>query len=136
MGNKFADQYSFLHFCVGAVAYYWQLSLRDAFILHFIFEIVENTPLGMRFINRFFVRSGSFGWPGGKDKPDSALNIVGDNAFFVLGWITAQKLDEVGTELGWYERHDKNVNRLQWYTCCVTLNVFLPRRTCYVRVGA
>ena len=107
MGNKFADQYSFLHFCVGAVAYYWQLSLRDAFILHFIFEIVENTPLGMRFINRFFVRSGSFGWPGGKDKPDSALNIVGDNAFFVLGWITAQKLDEVGTELGWYERHIK-----------------------------
>lgn len=105
MGNQFADQYSFLHFCVGAIAYYWQLSLRDAFILHLIFELTENTQMGIRFINKFFVREGGVGWPGGKDKADSPINILGDNISFVLGWVSAQKLDIIGSQRKWYVRH-------------------------------
>lgn len=99
MGNQLADQYSFLHFCVGAIAYYWQLSLRDAIILHLIFELTENTQLGIKFINKFFVREG------GKDKADSPINIVGDNISFILGWFTAQKLDVIGSQRKWYVRH-------------------------------
>ena len=107
MGNQFMDQYSFLHFCVGAVAYYWQLSLRDAFILHFIFEITENTQFGMKIINKLFVRKGGFGWPGGKDRPDDVINILGDNVSFIVGWIVAQKLDKIGSLRGWYVKHIK-----------------------------
>lgn len=105
MGKQFADQYSFLHFCVGSVAYYWNLSLRDAFILHLFFEIMENTPLGMKIINKFFVRNHGVGWPGGKDRADGLLNIVGDNIFFTAGWITARQLDLLGNRRGWYQKH-------------------------------
>lgn len=105
MGNQIADQYSLLHFCVGVIAYYWQFSLKDAFILHLIFEITENTPIGMKLINKFFVRKNGVGWPGGKDRADGFLNMIGDNIFFVVGWVTANQLDLIGNQRGWYQRH-------------------------------
>lgn len=108
MGNNFADQYSFLHFCVGAVAYFWRLSLRSSFLIHLVFELVENTPTGMKIINKLFVGEGPLTWPGGKDRPDGWVNMVGDNVFFVAGWIVAQQLDRVGSERGWYLRHTGN----------------------------
>ena len=41
MGNKFIDQYSLLHFAVGIVVYFWDISLLSWFVLHTIFELIE-----------------------------------------------------------------------------------------------
>ena len=44
MGYRFIDQYSYLHFVVGATVFYWNISLFQWFLIHTLFEIVENTP--------------------------------------------------------------------------------------------
>ena len=72
MGENTFDQYSFLHFSVGAVAYYWDINLKNLILLHTLFEFLENTVEGIKLINKFKY------WPGGKDKADSPLNILGD----------------------------------------------------------
>ena len=104
MGYNMFDQYSFLHFCVGAFFYYWQVPFNVALAMHILFEIVENTPQGMRFINSTFVREGMFGWPGGKDKSDLGINMVGDNISFALGWYVARSLDTAGYHRNWYRK--------------------------------
>ena len=43
MGKNIIDQYSYLHFAVGIILFYWDIDLITAIILHTIFEIVENT---------------------------------------------------------------------------------------------
>ena len=83
MGENLFDQYSFLHFSVGAVAYYWDINLKNLIILHIIFELLENTVEGIKLINKFKY------WPGGKDKADSPLNMVGDTISAILGWLVA-----------------------------------------------
>ena len=99
MGQQFADQYSFLHFSVGVVAYFWRVKLGWWLVLHTLFELGENSPAGMQLINRVNV------WPGGKPQPDSMVNIVGDTAFAMVGWMAACALDRVGDRYGWYKRH-------------------------------
>ena len=84
MGLKFMDGYSYLHFAVGVVMYYWNISLVTSTILHTIFEFLENTDEGMKFINKYM----KF-WPGGKPYRDSFINNMGDTVFFVLGWLSA-----------------------------------------------
>lgn len=101
MGTKLADQYSYLHFAVGVVVYFWGVSLKNWFIIHFIFEILENTEIGMQFINSTL---GGY-WPGGKTYPDSNINILGDNIFAVLGWLSAYYLDRLGSKYKWYDPH-------------------------------
>jgi hypothetical protein len=64
---------------------------------HLLFEIIENTPVGMRLINEYFTF-----WPGGKPKADSFVNIVGDNIGGILGWVTASYLDKLGIKFKWY----------------------------------
>jgi hypothetical protein len=105
MGNYFADQYSLLHFSVGVLSYYWNIPFLLAIVVHILFEIIENTNQGMSFINTLFVGKGLLTWPGGKDKPDELINIIGDNVFFALGWIVSQILDVLGSKYGWYVRH-------------------------------
>ena len=100
MGTYFMDQYSLLHFAVGIVMYFWGLSLRHAFVLHTIFELSENTELGMRFINSNFSM-----WPGGKPKADSNLNILGDTVFALIGFWLARYVDIKGNQFGWYQKH-------------------------------
>ena len=41
MGENTFDRYSFLHFSVGAVAYYWDINLKNLIILHTLFEFLE-----------------------------------------------------------------------------------------------
>ena len=48
-----------------------------------IFEYVENTKYGMNIINKFVY------WPGGKEKPDSLINSLGDQFYAVIGWVSA-----------------------------------------------
>jgi hypothetical protein len=89
MGLHFCDQYSLLHFSVGVVMYFWGFSLWSAFAIHTIFELLENTQLGMKFITDYFTL-----WPGGKTFADSHLNMFGDTVFFLAGFVSAQLLDE------------------------------------------
>jgi hypothetical protein len=86
MGVLFVDAYSLLHFAVGIVCYFWGMSLPMFIFLHIIFELVENTPKGMKFINTNFKGI----WPGGKDYADSNKNRYGDVFFGVIGWLIAK----------------------------------------------
>jgi hypothetical protein len=51
MGTRFLDQYTYLHFAVGIIVYFWNISLLNWIILHTIFEFLENTKTGMKLIN-------------------------------------------------------------------------------------
>ena len=99
MGHNFADQYSFLHFSVGVVVYFWKLPLGWWFLVHSLFEFLENTDVGIRFINNLPL------WPGGKPGADSMINILGDTTFAMLGWIVAYSIDKMGHRLEWYKSH-------------------------------
>jgi hypothetical protein len=81
MGVHFTDKYSLLHFASGIIAYYWDISFILWFIIHLLFEYVENTNIGMKIINKITL------WPGGKEKPDTILNRIGDQFYGLLGWI-------------------------------------------------
>jgi hypothetical protein len=84
MGTRFMDKYSLLHFAVGIISRYWNITLLGLFIIHILFEFAENTTQGMYFINTWIPI-----WPGGKTHSDSFVNRIGDTVFAGLGWIAA-----------------------------------------------
>ena len=88
MGKYFTDQYSLLHFAVGIIAYFWGMSFKNLIIIHTLFEILENTVMGMKVINDYITY-----WPGGKSQSDEIINRVGDTVFAGLGWIVAKSID-------------------------------------------
>jgi hypothetical protein len=102
MGYQTFDQFTYLHFASGIIAYFWGLPIYLWFILHTIFEILENTKFGITFINKYLIF-----WPGGKPKADSFINIVGDTIGAMIGWISAYYLDHLGHTYGWYNLHIK-----------------------------
>lgn len=89
MGYTLLDQYSLLHFAVGVIFYFLNFRWITLLILHTIFEIVENTKWGMKFINKYFISW----WPGGKDHPDNILNRFGDTLSALIGWFFSYWLD-------------------------------------------
>ena len=91
MGLRLIDKYSLLHFAVGIVAYFWSISLFMTIMLHILFECIENTPIGMKLINTYFIGW----WPGGKIHPDNLTNMMSDVVFTVFGWLLAWKLNEL-----------------------------------------
>ena len=101
---RFADQFSLLHFSVGTIAYFWNIPFFIALIIHAIFEWIENTKFGMEIIKNWIINPGLFKWPGGKYQADSSINILGDNVFFAIGWITAYILDILSDKYNWYEK--------------------------------
>jgi len=90
MGYQYFDKYTYLHFAVGIVVYFWNISLIHFVILHTIFEFLENTQIGMNIINQYIVF-----WPGGKPHPDSIKNNIGDTLSAVFGWLSAYYLDKL-----------------------------------------
>ena len=88
MGNYFFDQYMLLHFSVGVVAYFWGTDFWMANLVHLVFELTENTTMGMWVINNLFTA-----WPGGKPRADAYVNMVSDQIGFGVGWLVAQWLD-------------------------------------------
>ena len=86
MGDTIFDKYSLLHFGSGAVARALGIRLLWWMIAHIAFELVENTEGGMKFINENLTW-----WPGGKDRADDWINIVGDNIAALVGWVAANK---------------------------------------------
>ena len=100
MGTLLFDQYSLLHFASGVIAYFFGISFEVWILLHIVFELTENTESGMKIINTYL----KF-WPGGKPKPDTTINSLGDVISGAAGWLVAYKLDELGDKFGWYEGH-------------------------------
>ena len=100
MGNKLLDQYTYLHFACGIIAYFWNISYLNWFVIHTMFELLENTEMGMNIINKYMIF-----WPGGKPKSDSIINIVGDTLGAIVGWLSAYLLDRLGNKYGWYALH-------------------------------
>lgn len=90
MGKKFFDGYSLLHFFVGGIFYYWNISFYTSIILHIVFEIVENTQYGIYFINEYIKL-----WPGGKPFSDSLINSIGDTFFFILGYLFSREIIKI-----------------------------------------
>lgn len=102
MGNNFFDQYTYLHFAVGIITYFFNVSLLNLIILHTIFELLENTKTGIHIINKYI-----YFWPGGKPKPDSNINKIGDTIGSILGWLSSYFLDKLGNHYKWYNLHIK-----------------------------
>ena len=102
MGYQYFDQYTYLHFAVGIVVYFWNISLLNWVILHTIFEFLENSQMGLNIIDQYIVF-----WPGGKQKSDTIINSVGDTVGSVLGWLSAYYLDKLGNNYKWYALHIK-----------------------------
>tara|TARA_Y100001968_G_C19352694_1_gene715530 strand:+ start:391 stop:696 length:306 start_codon:yes stop_codon:yes gene_type:complete len=100
MGYLLFDQYTLLHFSTGVIAYFWNISFPLWIIIHVLFEIIENTKLGIYFINNYITF-----WPGGKPKADSLINIIGDNIGGIFGWQVANYLDKLGEKYNWYRSH-------------------------------
>lgn len=97
MGIYLFDQYSLLHFASGVIAYFFGINWVVWFLLHSLFEFIENTNMGMIFINNYLTF-----WPGGKPYPDSFLNNIGDTISAMAGWALAKYFDKVGVEQKWY----------------------------------
>ena len=107
MGKKFFDQFTYLHFATGIISYFWGISFESFILFHTIFEIFENTSLGMNIINKYFTF-----WPGGKNFKDSNINIIGDTIGAILGWLSAYLIDNLGNKYEWYELHIKKKSKL------------------------
>ena len=93
------DQYSLMHFASGVTAYFWGIGPLTWNIIHFGWELFENSPVGLAAVNKYWK------WPGRK-KPmerDSVANSIGDNIAANLGYWCARYLDEYGKAHRWYD---------------------------------
>jgi hypothetical protein len=88
MGLYLIDQYSLLHFAVGIILYFWGFSIYVVFILHLLFELIENTEIGMYIINNYIKM-----WPGGKTHADSVKNSISDIIFTIIGYYISKYID-------------------------------------------
>ena len=94
MGEKLLDRFSLLHFASGIIAYFFGIGWAQWFILHSLFELLENTQIGIELINGLFPF-----WPGGKRQPDSFINSVGDTLAAMVGWWVAYQVSKISSEL-------------------------------------
>ena len=97
MGVYFIDQYSLLHFSAGVIVYFFGIDFGTWYILHMLFEILENTDSGVKFIDKKLTF-----WPGGKKSPDTLINSIGDQFFAMLGFIIAIMLNNYGKKHNWH----------------------------------
>jgi hypothetical protein len=100
MGFKIFDQYTYLHFASGIIAYFFNISILSWIVLHSLFEIIENSTHGIKIINTYL----KF-WPGGKPYQDTFINSIGDTIGTLLGWLSAYLLDKYGSKYKLYKRH-------------------------------
>jgi len=89
MGKYFIDKYSLLHFASGVIAYHFGLNITVWLLLNIIFEMLENTSVGIQFIQNHLLTI----WPGGKKYSDSIINILGDIVSGIIGWYVCYLID-------------------------------------------
>ena len=53
MGDKFIDQYTYLHLATGIICYFWGIPLYHFIIINILYEIIENTKYGIYVINNY-----------------------------------------------------------------------------------
>lgn len=97
MGQYWVDQYSLLHVATGIFAYFWGFSWIGTLLIHTAFELVENTEVGMNFINKRIPF-----WPGGKPKADSIPNQISDTIMTMIGWFLSRYADMMSNEYHLY----------------------------------
>ena len=86
------DEFSLLHFASGIVAYFWGVPFFWWLIIHTVFEYIENTNMGMKFINNY-----AHFWPGGGHKKETFVNsMIGDNISAAAGWALAALVEKRG----------------------------------------
>ena len=85
MGQRFLDKFSLLHFAWGIILYFFNVSLPISTLISILFELIENSDIGIKFIQTYIIGI----WPGGKDRADSVYNQVGDVLSLMVGWILA-----------------------------------------------
>lgn len=102
----FLDQYSLLHFAVGVLFYFWNISLVISTLAHATFGILGNSESGSSFVRKYIPA-----WPGGKPRIDNYLNLAGDSVSFMAGWGAAKALDDYGSANGWYDRHSSEESK-------------------------
>lgn len=98
--SVFIDQYSYLHFSTGIIAYFWGVDFYIWVIIHILYELLENLYSSIHIINQYITI-----WPGGKTHPDPILNRIGDILSGTIGWLSAYYLDSIGSHSGWYVMH-------------------------------
>tara|TARA_B100000902_G_scaffold388223_1_gene433480 strand:- start:666 stop:980 length:315 start_codon:yes stop_codon:yes gene_type:complete len=103
MGKYFIDQFTYLHFAVGIVAYFWSISLNNWILINIIFELFENSDFGIKVVSNIPY------WPGSKPKSDTPINIVGDIGSIILGWLSAYYIDKLGIKYGWYNLNPEKI---------------------------
>jgi hypothetical protein len=86
MGKYLLDVYSILHFTVGILWCYMGFDIISLLLIHTIFEIIENSKIGMYIINTYLKI-----WPGGKPSADTLINSISDISISLIGWILADK---------------------------------------------
>jgi hypothetical protein len=79
MGKYVIGKYSIYHLCSGIIAYYCGLSFAKWFILHAIYEVLENSRL-QKELDKIEI------WPGRKPSPDTFMNSIGDQISTMTGW--------------------------------------------------
>jgi hypothetical protein len=99
MGFRLFDQYTYLHFAMGIVGYFWGVGFLLLLIVHSLFEYIENTNGGIWFINHCMPF-----WPGGKPEADAYINRIGDTIGLLFGWVSAYYLDSMGIGRHWYAK--------------------------------
>ena len=87
MGTKIVDQYSLLHLSVGVILYFFGVNFYVSIMIHILFEIIENSKRGVKFINKLTF------WPGGEPYADNLQNSLSDTVFFIIGWLLAKYSD-------------------------------------------
>jgi len=98
------DQFSLLHFSTGIIAFFFGIPLFWWVVIHTLFEIIENSPGGIKFIDTTL----KF-WPGGKKSSDTIINSISDLVFSIIGFILALKLDSI------YVNKNFDATRLSFY---------------------
>ena len=98
--SKIIDRNTYLHFAAGIIAYYWGFTLIDWLILHILLDLFQRTKLGKK-VTKIFARI----WPEPSDlSSETYLNVLGDSAFAVLGWVSAYLLDKFLQKIGMYKK--------------------------------
>ena len=87
MGDLIFDGYSLLHIITGVILFLLGIDFKTTLILHLLFETIENSPWGISILQQIPI------WPGGKDRPDDLINMLGDTISAGLGWYVMKRLN-------------------------------------------
>ena len=93
MGKHFFDYFSISHFIGGMILQRMDLSRVDAYSLHVFFELFENYIFVPYFGGRCISIKHLLPITDCKTKPDSLINMISDQIFFMIGFEFAKLIN-------------------------------------------